>query len=192
MAENTGTARKRGKKKGTKNGYTVSSTALAQRRKNTGCLPAETDEERTYNARRIEHMLRIHEIAKMADRGDLASLESCFINYMKLCKEDGFKVSNMAAYAAMGMTPQMFDNFKKKDNPEIREFCRMVQSMCAISRETMIADGDLNPVIGIFWQRNFDGLRNDTEQIQAAQEQNDDEYSGSRSYKDKYRDMIGG
>ena len=67
----------------------------------------------------------------------------------------------------------------------------MVRSTCAMFRESRISDNKLNPVIGIFWQRNFDGLRNDTEQVQAINEQNDDEYSGSKAYKDKYRDMIG-
>ena len=197
----TGTAkRKGGRPKGAKdkkprvnkNGYTVSKKALAQRRKNSALIPANDPEEVAYNARRIEHMLKIHEIAQEADRKDLRSLESCFVNYMKLCQADGFKVSNIAAYAAMGMDRSAFSSFAKKDDPDIQRFCKMIQTMCAVSRETMIADGDLNPVIGIFWQRNFDGLRNDTEQQQSLQEQNDDEYSGNKSYKDKYRDMIGG
>ena len=189
---NTGTAKKRGRPKGRKSDYTVSEKALAQRRK-VGIQkvkPAETPEECAYNARLIEHIMRIHEIAQNADRSDLLSLKSCFIAYLRLCQEDGFKVGNLAAYSAMGMDRVVFNNWAKKDNPEIKQFCRFVQETCAMFRESMVAENQLNPVIGIFWQRNFDGLRNDTEQVQALQEQNDEEF-GSKSYKDKYRNMIG-
>ena len=170
--------------------YTVSEKALAQRRQNTALIPARNDEEMDYNARQIQHMLRIQEIAMSADRNDITSLKSCFTNYLMLCQEDGFKISNIAAYASMGMTRDQFEYFKKKEDKEIRDFVSMVQSICAVSRETLISDNKLNPVIGIFWQRNFDGLRNDTEQAQAASEQADNE-TDDKSYKSKYMDMIG-
>lgn len=170
--------------------YTVSEAALSQRRKNAALLPAETDEEKSYNARQIEHIMRIHEIATHADRSDLLSLKSCFAAYLKLCQEDGFKISNLNAYCAMGMSRSSFDNFKKKDDPEIRAFVEMVLSTCAMARETLISDSKLNPVIGIFWQRNYDGLRNDTEQVQAIREQEESEISNGSSYKDKYRNVI--
>ena len=169
--------------------YTVSSKALAQRRSNVSLRPAETDEEKTYNARQIEHIMNIHKSASSADRHDLNSLKSCFVAYLELCQRDGFRVSNLGAYAAMGMNKQAFEFFKKKDDPAIKEFVSMIQTTCAIARESLIADNKLNPVIGIFWQRNFDGLRNDTEQIQAAEEQ-DDGFGGGSSYKDKYRNLI--
>ena len=54
----------------------------------------------------------------------------------------------------------------------------------------MVSDSKINPVIGIFWQRNFDGLRNDTEQVQANQEQ-DDDFATAKSYKEKYKNLIG-
>ena len=171
-------------------GYTQSSKTLAQRRNNTALLPAETEEEKAYNSRMIQHLLEIQKIAANADKSDLVSLKSCFIAYLELCQQDGFKVGNLAAYSAMGMSKDDFHNFARKDNPEIKRFCALVQQTCAIARETSIAESKLNPVIGIFWQRNFDGLRNDTEQIQAISEQEDD-YSQGSSYKDKYRNLIG-
>ena len=59
-------------------------------------------------------------------------------------------------------------------------------------RDAMISSNKLNPVIGIFWQRNFDGLRNDTEQVQAIREAEDnDEYGSSKAYKEKYKNLIG-
>ena len=114
----TGTAKKRGRPKGSKNkpkigrpkgsksGYTVSEKALAQRQTNAlhnvATKVAVTEEGRQYNARLIEHIMRINEIAAHADKSDLLSLKSCFIAYLQLCQEDGFSVSNLCAYASMG------------------------------------------------------------------------------------------
>ena len=181
--------RKQGRPKGSKSSYTVSEKALAQRQNNAKIFPAETDEERAFNAREIEHIIRVNEIASHADRNDLLSLKSCFIAYLKLCQEDGFKVMNLSAYASMGMDFVTFHNFAKRNNPEVKEFVRFVRTTCAMFRESSISENKLNPVIGIFWQRNFDGLRNDTEQIQAVNEQ-EDEFT-SKGYKDKYKKLIG-
>ena len=182
--------KKTGRPKGSKSSYTVSEKALAQRRSHT-ILPARNPEEFEYNTRLINHIMRISEIAAQSDRKDLNSLKSCFINYLKLCQEDGFPVQNMAAYSAMGFySAQHFEMFSRKDDPEVRQFTASVRSVCGMFREGMITDGKLNPVIGIFWQRNFDGLRNDTEQIQSIQEQ--EETTGNGSYKEKYRKLIGG
>ena len=143
-----------------------------------------------YNARQIEHTLRIHEIASHANRKDIASLRSCFIAYMQLCQSDGFKISNLGAYASMGMTYVDFCLFAKKDDPAIKEFASFVKTTCALNREALIADNKINPVIGIFWQRNYDGLRNDTEQQQSIAE-TDENYNNSAAYREKYKNLIG-
>ena len=200
----TGTAKKRpGRPKGSKdkkkrvnkNGYTVSEKALAQRQlnvlHNTTTKVAVTEEGRQYNARLIEHIMRINEIAAHADKSDLLSLKSCFIAYLQLCQEDGFSVSNLSAYASMGFSSNKhFEYYCNKDNPEIRAFCGFVKQTCSMFRENMVSDSKINPVIGIFWQRNYDGLRNDTEQVQANQEQ-DDDFATAKSYKEKYKNLIG-
>ena len=183
--------KKTGRPKGRKSGYTVTEKALAQRRKN-GAMPLPiTDEQRDYNSRLIAHIMQINEIALNADKHDLLSLRSCFIAYLQLCQQNGFNVTNLSAYASMGFDYDGFKYFSKKDDPEIRAFCRFVRETCAMFRENLVANNKLNPVIGIFWQRNYDGLRNDTEQIQAAIEQEEDYQNGSKAYKEKYRNLIG-
>lgn len=182
--------KKAGRPKGSKSSYTVSEKALAQRRDNVALKPANTPDEMDFNARQIMHIMRINEIAANADRNDLLSLKSCFIAYLRLCQEDGFKVGNLGAYASMGMDYESFFHWSRKDDPDIKQFVKLVKRTCAMFRESMVSENQLNPVIGIFWQRNFDGLRNDTEQVQAMQEQ-DDGYSGTSGYKDKYRKLIG-
>ena len=199
MSEDTGITKEKPKKKtgrpkGKKSGYTVSEKALAQRQTNAlhniATKVAVTDEGREYNARLIEHIMRINEIATHADRGDLNTLKSCFIAYLQLCQEDGFSVSNLSAYASMGFSQaNVFDKYSQKDDPEIRQFCGFVRQTCAMFRESMVSANKLNPVIGIFWQRNYDRLRNDTEQVQSAQDM--DDFETAKSYKDKYKNMIG-
>jgi len=203
----TGTVkRKPGRPKGSKNSkssiskpkegkrhYTVSEKAIAQRtangKKNFDITP-KNDAEKDYNSALIQHIMAINEIATHADRNDLNSLKSCFANYLQLCYQDGMPISNLQAYASMGFSMSDFQYWSKKDDPERRAFISTVKSTCAMSREGQVASGKLNPVIGIFWQRNYDGLRNDTEQIQAIQE-TDENYEGSSSYKEKYKKLIG-
>jgi len=188
--------KKIGRPKGAKDkkqrSYTMTEKAAEARRKHLSYPVAETDEEKDYNSRLIKHVMMINEIAEHADKTDLNSLKSCFYNYLVLCQNDGFAVGNLAAYASMGMTNMEFVSFSRRVDPATRAFCQFVRQTCAMFRESMVTNSKVNPVIGIFWQRNYDGLRNDTEQVQAAQEQ-DDEYAqfGSSSYKDRYRNLIG-
>ena len=197
-SSDTGTVKRgRGRPKGSKDkkkrGYTVSEKAIAQR-KDVGIkkrMPAETPEEFDYNARLITHVMRINEIATHANRSDLNTLKECFIAYLQLCQEDGFPTGNLAAYSAMGFYARnSFDHFINRDDPDIRAFGTFVKATCAMMREGIIADGKINPVIGIFWQMNFDGLRNDTEQVQAIRDM-EEESTGSSAYKDKYKNLIG-
>lgn len=176
-------------KPGKKRTYTVTDKALAQRRTNVAPREITTPEGYDRNRRKIDHIMKVNEIATHADRNDLVSMRSCFLAYLKLCQENGMHVSNMGAYAALGMNAIGFAAYAQRKDPAIREFCQFVKNTCSMYRETMIADGELNPVIGIFWQRNFDGLRNDTEQVQALAESQEEDTS--TAYKEKYRRLIG-
>lgn len=173
--------------------YTFSAAAQKQRELAAQKLTypvAKTPEELAENASRIQHIIKVSEIASHADRKDLLSLKSCFIEYLKLCQEDGSSVGNIGAYAAMGFMPTEFTNWAKSDDPERRAFVQFIKSTCAQFREGLISDGRLHPVVGIFWQRNFDGLRNDTEQVQSLQAQ-EDVASESNSYRKRYANLIG-
>ena len=172
-------------------GYTMSEKALAQRQEGRMIKDPKTEEDIAYNARLIQHIMDIHEIAAHADRNDVNTLKSCFVAYLQLCQKNGFAVSNLAAYASMGFDFPGFNMFIKRNDPEVREFGRLVKETCGMFRENAVSTNKLNPVIGIFWQRNYDGLRNDTEQVQAAIEQDEDYSSGSKAYKEKYKNLIG-
>lgn len=187
-----GTGKKRGrKKKGAgepKSKYNMSPAALAIRRANSA--PARTDEEREYNAKMISHVMKIHEISLHADRNDINSLRSCFAAYIQLCQEDGFKIGNIAASTALGITHNLLYSWSKGEaGQEKKELALFIRSMCSTARELQITEGKINPVVGIFHQRNFDGLRNDTEQQQNNQV-TDPEEETSNKYLEKYSHLI--
>ena len=170
--------------------YNVSEKALAQRRNNRQIKAAETPEEFESNSRSIEHIMRIYQIAQTADRKDPVSLRAAFINYIRLCQEDGFPVLNMAAYAAMGVDRKVIHYWRKSENKEYKDLAEFVTSICALAREDKISSGKLNPVIGIFWQRNFDGLRNDTEQIQTVDDDQGHDGMTASEYRKKYGKLL--
>lgn len=207
-----GTGRKPGRPKGSKNkpkegtggklkrgtgktgrvnkGYHVSETALMQRRTNLANLPARNDEEKEYNAKLISHVMKVHEISLHADKNDINSLRSCFAAYVQLCQEDGFKIGNIAAATSIGISHNLLYMWAKgSSGQEKQELAQFICSMCSTARETQITEGKLNPVIGIFHQRNFDGLRNDTEQQQNNQITDPDEET-SNKYIEKYSHLI--
>ena len=190
----TGGKRKRGRPKGSKSSYTTSEKALAQRQANMKKVNEYTipftGEEKEYNAIKIQHILKIHEIARHADQSDPESLRSCFINYLILCQQDGCKVGNIQAAAAMGVDYRKIDQWLKSSKPEFRELGAFIKSTCSMYREEMITDSKINPVIGIFWQRNYDGLRNDTEQVQAIQDMNENDNTDVSDYRKKYGKLI--
>lgn len=195
----TGTQKKKtGRPKGRKSGYTATEKALIQRREAAVKAARAREgldlspEDAEYNRRHIQHVLRIHEIATHADRKDPASLRACFLNYVALCAEDGFKVGNMGAVTAMGVDIQTLAAWQRSSVPELRDLAKFVKSTCSLFRETLVADGKVNPVIGIFWQRNYDGLRNDTEQVQQVQpESREEDGMTADDYRKKYGDLIG-
>ncbi len=186
--------RKRGRPKGSKSSYTTSEKALAQRQANMKKVNEYTipftGEEKEYNSIKIQHILKIHEIASHADRNDPESLRSCFINYLILCQQDGCKVGNIQAAASMGVNYNIIDSWLKSSKPEYRELARFIKSTCSMYREEMINDSKINPVIGIFWQRNYDGLRNDTEQVQAIKDMEEEDNNDVSDYRKKYGNLL--
>ena len=184
-------ARPRKKPGDPKSKYTMTENALSQRRKNFSIQPAETDEAKNLNARSIDHIMRVYQISQTVDKKDPLSIRSAFINYVQLCQEDGFPVTNMAAYAAVRSNKAEVERWYRSDNPDYHDIAGMILGMCSLSREQQITAGSLHPVIGIFWQRNYDGLRNDTEQQQAIIESDNDTSAKTASdYKKQYGKLL--
>lgn len=130
--------------------------------------PAEQSEYPSKsNARYIEFMMAIMPTEPL-DPSDVPEMRRRFKHYLEQCQIFDMKIGNMNAYVAIGITRQMAFNWAnniRAYNPERAAFIQQVQDMCGGYREAMMQDGKINPVTGIFWQKNHDGLKDQQEVV---------------------------
>lgn len=120
-----------------------------------------------YNVRRVAFMQDILPTEPLKF-GDIEEMERRLNRYLQKCVEWDMKVGNQAAYAAIGLTrDQVYDwgTRRASNNPDLALFVKKVQQICAVYREGLMEDGKVNPVTGIFWQKNYDGLRDQSEVV---------------------------
>lgn len=101
------------------------------------------------------------------DYNDVPEMERRFARYLELCAEYGVKIGNQGAYTAIGIdkgTAWEWEN-RNKSNPERTDFIKKVRQICAMTRELLMSDGKVNPVTGIFWQKNYDGMKDQQEVV---------------------------
>jgi hypothetical protein len=94
-------------------------------------------------------------------------MERRFQRYLELCAEWDMKIGNQAAYAAIGINKDhVYDwTVRRQTNPKRADFVKRVQQFCAMYREGLMEDGKVNPVTGIFWQKNYDGMKDQQEVV---------------------------
>lgn len=115
----------------------------------------------------IQFMMEIAPTEKL-DVWDVPEMERRFARYLQICAERDVKVGNQAAYFAIGITKETARDWIKQDVHERNErthFIKKVQQICGMYREGLMQDGKVNPVTGIFWQKNYDGLKDQQETI---------------------------
>lgn len=119
-----------------------------------------------YNTRRIEFMQKILPTEPL-DHNDVEEMERRFARYLALCAEYDMKIGNQAAYAAIGLNKDLVYEWtvRRQTNPKRTEFIKRVQQFCAMYREGLMEDGKVNPVTGIFWQKNYDGMKDQQEVV---------------------------
>lgn len=120
-----------------------------------------------YSASRIKFMMDITPTEKL-DVWDVPEMERRFRHYLEKCAEHGMKVGNMAAYYAIGIDKDTARDWVHQDRQMRNQrtlFVKKVQQICAMFREGLMEDGKINPVTGIFWQKNYDGLKDQQETI---------------------------
>ena len=125
------------------------------------------------------------------DKDNVEEMEQRFYRYLDYCNTHGIKISNQSAYLAMGITK---DNvyewehgiYKTKAHSEL---IKKVKQICSITRENMMADGKLNPVVGIFWQKNYDGFK-DQQEVVLAPKNNGVEDVDEQELIQKYKKSL--
>lgn len=140
-----------------------------------------------YNSRRIAFMMDILPTEPL-DSNDVDEMERRFQRYLQKCAEWDMKVGNQAAYAAIGIDKDDVYNWVARisTNPKRGEFVKKVQKICALYREGLMEDGKVNPVTGIFWQKNYDGLRDQQEVVLTPNQSPLGEQKDAESLRQKY------
>ncbi len=122
------------------------------------------DFQEGYNAKQVQFMMDIRPPYRETE--NLNELERRFNRYLQICAERDIKVSNQAAYFALGIEKQTASEWAHDtSNKERADFINMVKNVCGMYREQMMADAKINPVVGIFWQKNYDGMRDQQEVV---------------------------
>lgn len=107
--------------------------------------------------------LAIMDIAKDADTNDIDTLYDCVDRYIKLCVDHNILITNLGCYGACGVSRQTITDWaqgrsRASHDPQYKEFALRVRMLCSINREQMMVEGKINPIIAIWWEKNFDGF----------------------------------
>ena len=121
------------------------------------------------NAKNAAFLSYLSSLPKV-DHDDVQALEVRFQEYLDFCAENDFKIGNMVAYLALGISKDDVYNWEsgKSRGKEHCEFIKKVKQICAGNRELLMQDGDINNITGLFWQKNHDGFRDQVEHVVAA------------------------
>lgn len=140
-----------------------------------------------YNTRRIAFMQAILPTEPL-DHDDVEEMERRFQNYLAKCSEWDMKIGNQAAYAAIGINKDLVYEWtvRRQTNPRRTEFVKKVQQFCAMYREGLMEDGKVNPVTGIFWQKNYDGMKDQQEVVLTPNTSPLGEQKDAEALKQKY------
>ena len=95
------------------------------------------------------------------DKTNVTVLEQRLSDYLYFCMENDLKVGNMMCYLALGISKEDARDWAAgaRGSPAHRVFIEKVKAICSGVRECLMQDGKINPVTGIFWQKNHDGFR---------------------------------
>lgn len=95
------------------------------------------------------------------DKSSVPAMEERFRKYVQYCAEHDLKIGNQACYAAIGIDKDdVYDwTHGRSRSSTHSDFIKKVQKFCAFNREMLMQDSKVNPVVGIFWQKNYDGLK---------------------------------
>lgn len=95
------------------------------------------------------------------DRNNINALEERLHKYIQFCNDNDVKVGNMACYFALGIDKAIAYEWEngRMGTPAHSDFIKKVKRICALSREYLMQDGKINPITGIFWQKNHDNFK---------------------------------
>ena len=141
------------------------------------------------NAKYANFVLAVAAIGRGADKNDVNDLRMRFYAYVELAAQTNNKLSNMNAYMSMGLTASRVSQLMAHGTQDQKDLLEEVKMICGGYRESLMSDGQLTPSTGMFWQKNFDGLRDQTEHIVTPGDPLG-EMRSKREIAEKYAEII--
>lgn len=123
---------------------------------------------------------------------DVNDLRKRFYTYCSLAEACNMRIGNMNAYNAMGIDMETARNWrlgKSGSTAERRQLIHEVDSVCSGTREMLASSQQINPVLAIFWQKNYDGLRDVQDHVVSAGDPLGDRQTPEQ-IQEKYQDII--
>lgn len=123
---------------------------------------------------------------------DVNDLRKRFYTYCSLAEACNMRIGNMNAYNAMGIDMETARNWrlgKSGSTAERRQLIQEVDAVCSGTREMLAGSQQINPVLAIFWQKNYDGLRDVQDHVVSAGDPLGDRQTPEQ-IQEKYQDII--
>lgn len=100
------------------------------------------------------------------DTKDPEQLKQRAIDYFNYCIDNDSKPGNLGLYATWGLDKSTISHILAREpgSPRATVIKKSIAILASV-REKLAADGKLNPVTAIFWQKNYDGLKDQQEVI---------------------------
>lgn len=100
------------------------------------------------------------------DVSSVPALEERMQKYLQFCFDNDLKIGNQMCYLALGISKDDVYNWEHglSRGKEHCDFIKKIRKLCSGNRELLLQDGKVNPILGIFWQKNYDGMK-DTQDI---------------------------
>lgn len=97
------------------------------------------------------------------DLSDTDAVAAAIDGYFKYCIDRGLRPGNLGLYAVLGLSKQDVSDALRGASHRLRpstiDLLKKAKQALATYRELLGSQGKLNPVTLIFWQKNYDGLK---------------------------------
>lgn len=114
----------------------------------------------------VRHCVTTGMMWEPIDNKDPVQLQQRVLEYFNYCIENDMKPGNLGLYATWGIdrrTP--YSQLQREPNSLRTVTIKKSLDILSAIREQLAANGKINPVTAIFWQKNFDGLKDQQEVI---------------------------
>lgn len=119
-----------------------------------------------FSAKQIDFLMEIMPTEPL-DPNDAAEMDRRFRHYLETCKKYDMKVGNLNAYFAVGIDARCVDDYMKRPeaNPARTAILKKIKAICGAFRENAMQQGEIDRIVGIFYGKNWDGLKDVQETV---------------------------